>query len=91
VFQDIITFFPVLGIMYGITMATQNIWVLVCTYVVNAFISTLLLTAYTVWWLYKRFGHVQIKCNTNGKKQKLYVPVTFPKQSYVQRALDALI
>jgi Na+-driven multidrug efflux pump len=25
VFQDIITFFPVLGIMYGITMATQNI------------------------------------------------------------------
>jgi hypothetical protein len=25
IFQDIITFFPILGIMYGITMATQNI------------------------------------------------------------------
>jgi hypothetical protein len=77
--------------MYGITMATQNIWVLVCTYVVNAFIATLLLTLYTIWWLYKRFGHTQIKCNVNGKKQTLHVPVTFAKQSYVQRALDALI
>jgi fructose-specific phosphotransferase system IIC component len=48
VFQDIITFFPVLGMMYGITIATQNIWVLVCTYAVNAFISTILLTIYTI-------------------------------------------
>jgi hypothetical protein len=65
--------------------------VLVCTYAVNAFISTILLTIYTIWWLHKRFAHVQIKCMVNRKKRMFNVPVTFPKQSYVQRALNALI
>ncbi|GHU32359.1 hypothetical protein FACS1894166_05510 [Bacilli bacterium] len=44
IFQDTITFFPILGITYGITMGTRNIWPLVCTYVISAVVATLLLT-----------------------------------------------
>jgi Na+-driven multidrug efflux pump len=47
VFQDTITFFPVLGICYGISVSSGNIWVLVSTYVINAIIASSLMIAYT--------------------------------------------
>jgi Na+-driven multidrug efflux pump len=47
IFQDIITFFPILGICYGISMTTNNIWVLVATYVINASIASILMILYT--------------------------------------------
>jgi hypothetical protein len=49
IFQDIITFFPILSLSYGLTMATGNIWILVSTYVINAMVSTTLMTIYTIW------------------------------------------
>jgi Na+-driven multidrug efflux pump len=47
IFQDLITFFPILGICYGITIASDNIWVLVSTYVINATIASTLMIIYT--------------------------------------------
>jgi Na+-driven multidrug efflux pump len=47
VFQDSITFFPTLGICYGISIATGNIWILVSTYVINAIIASSSMISYT--------------------------------------------
>jgi Na+-driven multidrug efflux pump len=67
VFQDTITFFPVLGICYGITIGTNNIWVLVGTYVINATIASVLMIIYTHWWLKHRFAHLKIKIKEDDK------------------------
>jgi Na+-driven multidrug efflux pump len=48
IFQDIITFFPVLGICVGLTYATNDIWILVACYVINAFVATTLMTIYSI-------------------------------------------
>jgi Na+-driven multidrug efflux pump len=66
-FQDSITFFPVLGICYGICIATGSIWVLVSTYVINAAIASSLVTTYTHWWLKHRFGKIKTVSEVAGK------------------------
>jgi hypothetical protein len=47
IFQDTITFFPILGICYGISISSNNIWILVSTYVINAIIASSLMIVYT--------------------------------------------
>jgi hypothetical protein len=61
---------------------------LVSTYVINAMVSTTLMTIYTIWWLKHRFGKIPMKINVNGVRRALWTPVTVPRPSFIQYALD---
>jgi uncharacterized membrane protein YhiD involved in acid resistance len=78
----------VLGICYGITMATNNIWVLVGTYVINAAIASTLMIIYTHWWLKHRFGYIKTKTEVEGKRKTVWIPTNKPKPSFIQKALE---
>jgi hypothetical protein len=78
----------VLGICYGISTSSNNIWVLVSTYVINAIIASTLMIIYTNWWLKQRFGKIKLKTQVNGKWQTSWIPTDKPRPSFVQKALD---
>jgi hypothetical protein len=69
-------------------MATGNIWILVSTYVINAIIATILMTIYTIWWLKHRFGKIPMKTKINDVTKTLWTPVTIPRPTFIQNALD---
>jgi spore cortex formation protein SpoVR/YcgB (stage V sporulation) len=75
-------------VCYGISMSTNNIWVLVSTYVINAIIASSLMIAYTHWWLKHRFGKVKTYLEVDGKTQVNWVLTNKPKPSFIQKALD---
>lgn len=88
IFQDVITFFPVLGICVGLTYLTNDIWILVACYVINAFVATAIMTAYSIWWINKRLGKIMFKLNINNKVKKIWMSINRPRPSFVQLALQ---
>jgi hypothetical protein len=63
---------------------------LVACYVINAFVATALMTAYTIWWLKKRLGHVAFKIKHNDKLIKIWYPINSPTPSFVNIALQTI-
>jgi hypothetical protein len=69
-------------------MTTNNIWVLVATYVINASIASILMILYTRWWLKKRLGKVKVKLQVANKTQTQWIPTNRPNPTFIQKALE---
>jgi hypothetical protein len=69
---------------------TNDIWILVACYVINAFVATTLMTIYTIWWLKKRLGYIRFKVKINKEIIRFWFPITKPAPSFVQLALTSL-
>ncbi len=88
ILQDVIVYYPTLFILRLICVASDNIWILIPTYVISASISSILMTIYCSWYVNKRLGFTKIKAKINDKFMTFFVPTKIQKMSIAEKALD---